>query len=100
MMARRDASPPGQPAPAPSVPQNMPNEVSITPTANFIVFSGTLASGARAAAPAWMTNSTASPAAAAAAASGMRCWFAPKVSTMNATSKPSKSTPLKEIANA
>src|SRR5204862_115042 len=35
------ASPPGQSAPAPSAPQKMPNEVSITPTAYLSAFSGT-----------------------------------------------------------
>ena len=35
------ASPPGQCAPAPSADQKIPNVVSMTPTANFIVFSGT-----------------------------------------------------------
>ncbi len=40
-------SDPGQCAPAPSAPQKVPNAVSITPTANFSVFSGTLARGAR-----------------------------------------------------
>jgi hypothetical protein len=35
----------GQCTPAPSAPQNVPNEVSMTPTANFIAFSGTRASG-------------------------------------------------------
>ncbi len=97
-MASRAASSPGQLAPAPMAPQNIPNEVSITPTANFIVFSGTFASGALAAAPAAITSSTA--AAAAAAARGTRCWLAPRVSTMNATSRPSRSTPLKEIVKA
>ena len=43
-------------APAPSAPQNVPNEVSITPTANFSVFSGTRASGARTATPAAATT--------------------------------------------
>src|ERR1700722_16668458 len=69
------APPPGQLAPAPSAPQNMPKELSITPTANFIVFSGTLARGARAATPAAITTSTAM--AAAAAASGTCFWLAP-----------------------
>ncbi len=61
-----DSSPAGHDAPAPSAPQNIPNEVIITPTTNFIVFSGTLAKGARAAMPATRTIVTASPAAAAA----------------------------------
>ena len=42
-----DASSPGQCAPAPSAAQKIPNVVSITPTANFSVFSGTRSSGAR-----------------------------------------------------
>ena len=97
MIASSAASPPGQCAPAPSAPQKIPNEVSITPTTNFIAFSGTRASGARAATPAATTTSTASPA--AAAARPTLCWLEPNVSTMNATSRPSSSTPLNEIAN-
>ncbi len=45
------ASEPGQCAPAPSVDQKIPNVVSITPTVNFMRFSGTRASGARTAKP-------------------------------------------------
>ena len=51
--------PPGQRAPAPSALQNVPNDVSITPTRNFIVFSGTRASGALIATPASGTTTTA-----------------------------------------
>ena len=40
-------SSPGQSQPAPSAAQKIPNVVSITPTANLSVFSGTRASGAR-----------------------------------------------------
>ena len=40
----------------------MPNELSITPTANFSVFSGTFASGARAATPDERRRGHASPA--------------------------------------
>src|SRR6185437_9352301 len=47
------ASPPGQLAPTPSALQKVPKVVSITPTANFIVFSGTRLSGA------WMSTPTA-----------------------------------------
>src|SRR5262249_30463579 len=50
-MASRAASWPGHDTPAPSAPQNTPNEVSMTPTANFMVFSGTRDSGARTAIP-------------------------------------------------
>src|SRR5665213_1947530 len=56
------ASDPGQWAPAPSAPQNVPNAVSMMPTTNFIEFSGTLASGARTAIPASATTITAAPA--------------------------------------
>ena len=45
------ASEPGQCAPAPSVDQKIPKVVSITPTLNFMRFSGTRASGARTAKP-------------------------------------------------
>src|SRR6187200_983501 len=92
------ASLPGQETPAPSAPQNIPNEVKSTPTANFKVFSGIRASGARAAIPTAVTTSTA--AAAPNAASGMLPWVAPKVKTMNATSRPSKKTPLNDSVNA
>ena len=85
-------------APAPSAPQNAPKAVSITPTTNFMVFSGTRASGARTATPASATSTTAAPA--AIAASGMSCWLLPNVSAMNATSSPSSSTPLNERVKA
>ena len=65
-MTSSAASPPGQSAPAPSAPQKIPKEVSITPTLNFIAFSGTRASGARIATPIAATTSTAATAAAAA----------------------------------
>jgi hypothetical protein len=73
----------------------MPNELSITPTANFIVFSGALASGALATTP--TATTTATPAAAPARLT--LCWLATKVSTINATSRPSNRTPLKAIVN-
>ena len=91
------ASPAGQSAPAPSAPQKMPNEVSITPTAYLSVFSGTRASGPRTAMPAAPTITTA--ATAASAASPTLSWFAPNVTAMNATSRPSSSTPLKLSVN-
>src|SRR6185437_5546558 len=53
------ASPPGHSAPAPSADQKIPNVVSITPTANFSVFSGTRASGARTAIPTPATRTSA-----------------------------------------
>ena len=72
----------------------MPKVVSITPTANFIEFSGTRLSGAWIATPtpATMTSAAAAPA----AARGMLPWVLPKVRTMKATSSPSRKTPLKE----
>src|SRR5206468_304937 len=59
----RAASDPGHTAPAPSAPQKVPKPVSITPTTNFMLFSGTRASGARTRIPAAATTSTAAPAA-------------------------------------
>ena len=91
------ASDPGQCAPAPSAPQNVPNAVSMIPTTNFRVFSGTRASGARTAAPTAATSTTAQPA--ATAASGMLCALPPNVRAMNTTSSPSSSTPLKDRVN-
>ena len=82
----------------PSAPQNVPNEVSMMPTTNFIVFSGTLANGARAATPTPAMTSTA--AAAPSAARPTLPWLSPKVITMNTTSSPSSSTPLKDSVNA
>ena len=63
-----------------------------------MVFSGTRASGALIATPAAQTVSTA--ATAASAARGMSCWLAPKVRAMNATSRPSRTTPLKQRVKA
>ena len=65
-IASNAASPPGQCAPAPSAPQNVPKDVSITPTANLSVFSGTRCNGEWIATPAAVTASTATPAATAA----------------------------------
>ena len=81
-------------APAPSADQKIPKVVSMTPTANFIVFSGTRASGARTATP--TTADEHDRAAAPAAASGMLPCVLPKVRTMKATSSPSRKTPLNE----
>src|SRR6516225_1920223 len=97
-MASSAASLPGHDTPAPSAPQNMPNEVSMTPTANFKAFSGTRDSGARTAIPTAATTTTA--AAAATAARPWFCWLAPKVIAMKTTSMPSSSTPLNERVNA
>ena len=83
--------------PAPSPPQNTPNDVSITPTANFIAFSGTRASGARTARPTATTSTTASRGGDAARRPVL---LAPKVSTMNATSSPSSSTALNHTVKA
>ena len=85
-------------APAPSAAQNVPNDVSITPTAYFSVFSGTRLSGARASTPATTTTTIATTA--AITASGTLSWLLPNVTTMNATSSPSSSTPLKLTVNA
>ena len=98
MRPSRAASLPGQCTPAPSAPQNVPNEVSMTPTPNFIVFSGTRASGARAAIPTPAITSTA--AAAPSAARPRFPWLSPNVIAMNTTSRPSSSTPLNDRVNA
>src|SRR5260221_14290419 len=97
MSASSEASEPGQCAPAPSAPQKVPNPVSMIPTTNFSVFSGTLDSGDLIATPAIATTATAH--APATAASPMSCWLAPNVSTMNTTSSPSSSTPLNDSVN-
>src|SRR3984957_4616855 len=89
----RAASLPGQATPAPSAPQNVPKLVSMTPTANFIQFSGTLVSGALTAMPTTVTRMIA--AAAPMTAAPMFFWLVPKVITMKTTSRPSRSTPLK-----
>ena len=94
-----DASSPGQCAPAPSADQKIPNVVSITPTANFIAFSGTRASGARTATPIAGDEHDAPPRRPT-AASGIDPCALPKVRTMNATSSPSRSTPLKASSEA
>src|SRR5215472_9929489 len=91
----RAASLPGQDTPAPSAPQKMPNEVSMTPTANFSVFS---ASRACTTTPTMATTTTA--ATALRAARPMLFWLAPKVMAMNTTSSPSSSTPLNDRVNA
>src|SRR5581483_11364120 len=92
------ASDPGQETPAPSAPQKVPKAVSMIPTANFIQFSGTRASGARTENPTPATSTTAH--AAPMTAAPMSFWLAPKVSTMNTTSSPSSSTPLNARVNA
>src|SRR5215472_19184159 len=94
----RAASFPGQDTPAPSAPQKMPNEVSMTPTANFSVFSGTRASGACTTTPTMATTTTA--ATALSAARPTFPWLAPNVMAMNTTSSPSSSTPLNDRVNA
>src|SRR5215469_16438623 len=92
MITSSAASEPGQDAPAPSPPQNTPKLVSMIPTTNFIVFSGTRASGARTANPTAATSTVAQPAAIDARPTFLA--LAPKVSTMKTTSSPSSSTPL------
>ena len=56
MNASDAASRPGQVTPAPSPLQKMPKAVSITPTPNFSVFSGTRESGACTTMPASSTT--------------------------------------------
>src|SRR5262249_21981501 len=93
------ASPPGQETPAPSPLQKVPKLARSRPPVNFSVSSGTRLSGARTSTPA---ASTITRAAAAAAAAIATPWLraAPNVITMNATSTPSRNTPLKETVNA
>src|SRR6202043_2667606 len=80
MTARSDASAPGQLMPAPSALQKIPNEVSMTPTPNLRVFSGTRVSGACMIIPA--INTTTNAAAAPIAANPtLRC-VPPNVTTM------------------
>ena len=71
--------------------------LSITPTANLSVFSGTRASGACATTPATSTTTNAAPAPIAARPT-FPCVL-PNVTTMNATSSPSRNTPLNETVN-
>ena len=66
--------------------QKIPNEVSMTPTPNFNVFSGTRVSGACTITPAISTTTNA--AAAPIAANPTLCCVPPNVTTMNATSRP------------
>src|SRR5215470_2334277 len=94
----RAASFPGQDAPAPSAPQKIPNEVSMTPTANFRLFSGTRDSGVCTTTPTTATTTTA--AAALRAARPTLFWLAPKVMAMKTTSSPSSSTPLNDSVKA
>ena len=68
------------------------------PTENFMAFSGTRASGARAAIPTPAMTMTA--AAAPMTAIQMLPWLMPNVSTMKTTSRPSRSTPLNASVNA
>src|SRR4051812_2117236 len=97
MTARIATSPPGHSTPAPSPPQKIPKLVSMTPTANLSVFSGTRSSGPRTTKPATTTTTTAL--AAAAAASPSRPCVAPKLTTTKATSRPSRRTPLNATVN-
>src|SRR6185312_6961733 len=85
-------SAPGQLTPAPSAPQKVPNAHNMTPTTNFIVFSGTRDSGARTAAPTPATTRMAINA--ATAATGTSWALAPNVRAMNTTSRPSRTTLL------
>src|SRR5581483_6033272 len=95
---RMARSAPGQSIPVPSTLQKIPKVLSIRPTANFIVFSGTPLSGWCTSAPTIATSASARPA--PSAASGMLPWVLPNVSTMKATSSPSRNTPLKAKVKA
>src|SRR5258708_3575517 len=86
-------SSPGQGTPRPSPVQNTPKAESMTPTANLSVFSGTRASGRRTTKPAAATSAQAASAPRLAGTSRPRP--APTAMTMNATSRPSRSTALK-----
>src|SRR5262245_6250037 len=94
----RAAPCPGHDAPAPSAPQKTPNEVSMTPTPNFMLFSGTRDSGACTATPTAATTITAATTLSAARPTSF--WLAPNVMAMNTTSSPSSSTPLNDRVNA
>ena len=97
MTIRIDASLPGQSTPAPSALQKIPNEVSMMPTTNFNAFSGTRVNGACTRMPAIRTTTNAAPA--ASAAKPTLRWVPPKVTMMNATSSPSRKTPLNATVN-
>jgi len=92
------AAPHPSPASAPAPPPPRRHRTrSASPRQNFRAFS---APGRAAPAPrsrAAPTSRIAAPA--AAEARGMACWLLPKVSTMNATSVPSRSTPWKASVN-
>src|SRR6185437_9594670 len=61
-MPSSDRSPPGQSAPSPSPDQNTPNDVSISPTTNFSMFSGIFDSGRCTTSPTTRITSTAAAA--------------------------------------
>ena len=89
-------SSPGQCTPAPSPTQKTPKLLSMTPTTVLMVFSGTSLNWRATTRPTAATSTAA--AAAASAARPKRCWAAPRLITIKATSVPSKKTPLKATA--
>src|SRR3954470_1558812 len=91
------ASPSVHSTPTPSPPQNVPNDISISATENLIVFSGTWLSGRWTFRPTRPTMTKASRAPAALSAQLLDVpELAPNVRTINATSRPSRKTPLNE----
>ena len=95
-MPKSESASPGHSMPSPSADQKTPNVVSIAPTPNFIVFSGTWVRGCLSATPSPITTTpaTMAPQIAALMADAPP---APKAMTMNATSRPSRSTDLYEM---
>src|SRR5205807_3952963 len=91
-------SSPGHCSPTPSPAQNVPNPVSIIPTTNFSVFSGTRLNGlcTTTAAPVTSTAASTEPSSAGLISPAV----SPNVITINTTSSPSSSTPLKATVNA
>src|SRR5437588_2133883 len=102
---RRKTSDSGHSTPNPSPNQKVPKVVSMMPTMNFSVFSGTFASGTRTSAPTRMTSRPAARAPSAAEAmplereTALVAALSPKVITMNATSRPSSKTDLYDSRN-
>src|SRR5438309_1543538 len=89
-------SPPGHGTPRPSPLQNTPKADSNIPTASFRVFSGTRTSGRCTAKP--IATTSAQAASAPRLAARRSPCPVPTASTMNTTSRPSRSTPLKHAS--
>jgi hypothetical protein len=92
------ASSPGQSTPRPCTAQNVPKLDSSVPTSSCSALRGMRWTTPRASrpAPATTTKAAAAPSTALGSAWAVR----PKLTTMNATSKPSSSTPLNDSTNA